>query len=1027
MHPKIMLCTGFKGLKNNILKFSFSFLFFLLTGVSFSQVNITPIRTDVTGFGTWTDAGVAGTTYLQLLTATSSTISPAMDFDVYTSETLDFKVRTFGGTTPAEIVLTVWISTDNGATYTSLGTRTPASTTLTAVAQFDISGYSGTQVKIKFTVAGTSDLIGVGIDDISIRGIAATCVSPTTQATSFSTNAITATSMNIAFTRGNGTAGVLVVARAAGAVNADPVSGTTYTASSTFGSGTQIGTGNYVVYNGTANGTGAASGNISITGLTSNTAYHFAVYEYNTLDNCFHLVQLVGNATTLCAAATEPTTNATGISHTPSCTSVLINFTRSTTATNSVIVFSTDDCSGGSFTDLADQNAYTANTVYGSGELVGANERVVFNGTGNTVTVTGLTNGVTYYYKIYSYNGTTADCNENYLLSAACNSFVAGPTTEPTTNATLISHTTTCNSATINFTRSTTATNSMIVVSTDDCSGVNFTDPSDQTTYTANAAYGSGTLIGTNERVVFRGTGNTVTVTNLLANTTYYYKIYSFNGTTANCNENYLLSASCGTFTITTATEPTTNATGISETVLCDRATINFTRSTTATNSIIVLSTDDCSGVNFTDVSDQTNYTANAAYGSGTLVGTNERVVYKGTGNTVNVTNLLPNTTYYYKIYSYNGTTANCNENYLLSASCRSFTTPASCGTPQISLILVNSCSGNANEGVDEFVVIENGIDPLSLNDMTINFPSGDNFCNSGCGTNTFTNNATHIAALNTAAGCTLFQFADPIPANANIVVFTGLNPTSVVNFVASCPGPYYAVFCNNATTSGRFGNTGGDRTLTIDFGTSTDAVTYTASAVNTGVDGDFASFTAAGTCSYGNSATCSALLPMELTYLSANCSENKLNVFWETASERNNDYFTLEYSLDGINYEEIAKIDGAGSSSTSQNYSVETSVRKGYLRLKQTDFNGEFSYSETILIHCQLDEILIYPNPTNGKLNIDGENIDEIFVYNQLGQIVAQYKELNVIDLSQFSSGIYNLKVIQNNVSKYFKVNLNH
>ena len=146
--------------------------FFLMnTQVSLGQVNITPIRTDVSGFSTWTDAVVAGTTYVQLLQATSSTISPAMDFDGYTSETLNFKARTFGGTTAAEIILTVWISTDNGSNWTSLGTRTPANSTLTAQAAFDVSAYNGTQVKIKFTVGGTSSSIGVGIDDISITGI----------------------------------------------------------------------------------------------------------------------------------------------------------------------------------------------------------------------------------------------------------------------------------------------------------------------------------------------------------------------------------------------------------------------------------------------------------------------------------------------------------------------------------------------------------------------------------------------------------------------------------------------------------------------------------------------------------------------------------------------------------------------------------------------------------------------------------------------------------------------------------------
>ncbi|MEZ4801763.1 MAG: hypothetical protein R2797_03250 [Gelidibacter sp.] len=146
-----------------------AFLCFVLSG--FGQVAITPIRTDVAGFGTWTDTDVAGTTYLQLLRATSSTITPAMNFNTYTNETLDFTARTFGGVDTAENTVTVSISTDDGGTWTVLGTRTPANNTLTAQAQFDLSSYNGTQVRIRFTVAGTNNGIGIGIDEIAIRGV----------------------------------------------------------------------------------------------------------------------------------------------------------------------------------------------------------------------------------------------------------------------------------------------------------------------------------------------------------------------------------------------------------------------------------------------------------------------------------------------------------------------------------------------------------------------------------------------------------------------------------------------------------------------------------------------------------------------------------------------------------------------------------------------------------------------------------------------------------------------------------------
>lgn len=150
--------------------FSLAAIILCLNTNLLSQVNIIPVRTDVTGFASWTDTDVTGTNYVQLLKATSKTISPAMDFTAYINESLSFSARTYGGVNATENVITVSISVDNGGTWTVLGTRTPTSTTMTAQADFDLSSYNGTQVKLKFSVAGTNNTVGSGIDDITITG-----------------------------------------------------------------------------------------------------------------------------------------------------------------------------------------------------------------------------------------------------------------------------------------------------------------------------------------------------------------------------------------------------------------------------------------------------------------------------------------------------------------------------------------------------------------------------------------------------------------------------------------------------------------------------------------------------------------------------------------------------------------------------------------------------------------------------------------------------------------------------------------
>jgi len=114
--------------------------------------------------------------------------------------------------------------------------------------------------------------------------------SPTLQAASFTPSAINNNSMTLGWTRGNG-AGVIILARQGGAVNSNPTGGTTYTANSSFGSGSEIGSGNYVIYNGTGT-------SVNISNLMPGTTYYFAAYEYTSGTNCYKIPALEGNAST---------------------------------------------------------------------------------------------------------------------------------------------------------------------------------------------------------------------------------------------------------------------------------------------------------------------------------------------------------------------------------------------------------------------------------------------------------------------------------------------------------------------------------------------------------------------------------------------------------------------------------------------------------------------------------------------------------------------------------------------------------
>lgn len=85
-------------------------------------------------------------------------------------------------------------------------------------------------------------------------------------------------------------------------------------------------------------------------------------------------------------------------------------------------------------------------------------------------------------------------------------------------------------------------------------------------------------------------------------------------------------------------------------------------------------------------------------------------------------------------------------------------------------------------------------------------------------------------------------------------------------------------------------------------------------------------------------------ILPVEILSFDASCKEGSININWATASETNNDYFTLERSTDAANWVEFREIKGAGNSKEVRTYHVvdnDAGNRNVYYRLKQTDFNG--------------------------------------------------------------------------------------
>ncbi|MCU0451846.1 MAG: T9SS type A sorting domain-containing protein, partial [Bernardetiaceae bacterium] len=121
-------------------------------------------------------------------------------------------------------------------------------------------------------------------------------------------------------------------------------------------------------------------------------------------------------------------------------------------------------------------------------------------------------------------------------------------------------------------------------------------------------------------------------------------------------------------------------------------------------------------------------------------------------------------------------------------------------------------------------------------------------------------------------------------------------------------------------------------------------------------------------------------LLPIELVSFEAIPQPAHVDLIWKTASETNNAYFTLEKSLDGVNFREFKRVASQNGNSnrllTYRDIDPEPYRGISYYRLKQTDIDGKYSYSKIVSVRYDgaqnPGEFVVFPNPNNGlEINV--------------------------------------------------------
>ena len=172
--------------------------------------------------------------------------------------------------------------------------------------------------------------------------------------------------------------------------------------------------------------------------------------------------------------------------------------------------------------------------------------------------------------------------------------------------------------------------------------------------------------------------------------------------------------------------------------------------------------------------------------------------------------------------------------------------------------------------------------------------------------------------------------------------------------------------------------------------------------------------------------------LPVEFLNFTASKVGEKVLINWSTGAEINNDYFEVERSLNGIDFESIGTVNGQGNSTEITEYNFIDYApynSSTYYRIKQVDFDETVAYTELQFVNLNSNKIeyQLVPNPASSIVSIYGLDLSsptQIQLINSNGGVVFnQSISSPVIDISNYRSGIYTMIITNNQYSSHHKL----
>jgi hypothetical protein len=434
---------------------------------------------------------------------------------------------------------------------------------------------------------------------------------------------------NLGWTPGNGTRRI-IICKAGSNVTFSPQNGVDYAENTVFGSGQQVASGEFVIYDN-------AFSSFYVTGLSPATQYFFKIVEYNGTGATAEYLNssfLTGSASTS-AVPTIQVSNASFSNITTN--SMTVNWTEGNGQRRLIVVRQGSPVNA----DPVNSQQYSVNSSFGNGATIGTGNYTVYNSTGNGTSITNLQPGTQYFFAFYEFNGS----GQPQYKTPAYTTNVTTRSIPTIASSNVIIAKTDGKELSLNWTNGNGQRRIIVANQSSNITSV----PVNGTDYNANPVFGSGQQLGAGEYVVFDDNFNAATITGLNPATTYFFKLFEYDGTGSNT---MYLTSSFATINGPTAVTPTLQTTNISATnITSSSLTIQLTAGNGRARMIVGRKN---AAVNITPT-DLTAYTGNGDFGVGQNLGNGNFVLSNTTDPFAGIHNLEANTNYHFAIFEFNG------------------------------------------------------------------------------------------------------------------------------------------------------------------------------------------------------------------------------------------------------------------------------------------------------------------------------------------------------------------------------------